>query len=103
MSISTSYDPVLAQVIQRRLEVVCQEAAITLNRTSGSPIVTEGNDFSTSLIAPDGEIIAFSSYLPVHFVSSMNAIRDLLATVDLSTVEPGDHFEIGRASCRERV
>ena len=79
-------------MIQRRLEVVCQEAAITLNRTSGSPIVTEGNDFSTALIAPDGEIIAFSSYLPVHFVSSMNAIRDLLATIDLSTVEAGDHF-----------
>ena len=92
VSATTSYDPVLAQVIQRRLEVVCQEAAITLNRTSGSPIVTEGNDFSTSLIAPDGEIIAFSSYLPVHFVSSMNAIRDLLATIDLSTVEAGDHF-----------
>jgi N-methylhydantoinase B len=92
MSVSTAYDPILAQVIQRRLEVVCQEAAITLNRTSGSPIVTEGNDFSTSLIAPDGEIIAFSSYLPVHFVSSMNAIRDLLATIDLSTVERGDHF-----------
>jgi N-methylhydantoinase B len=86
------YDPVLAQVIQRRLEVICQEAAITLNRTSGSPIVTEANDFSTSLLDPEGETIAFSSYLPPHFVSGINAMRDLIETIDLDDVRPGDHF-----------
>ena len=75
MATGTNYDPILAQVIQRRLEVICQEAAITLNRTSGSPIVTEANDFSTSLLDTSGETIAFSSYLPPHFVSGMNASR----------------------------
>ena len=92
MNPTDTYDPILAQVMHRRLEVVSREAAITLNRTSGSPIVTEGNDFSTSLISCEGDVIAFSSYLPVHFISSMNAIRDLLRTLDLSTVEPGDHY-----------
>ena len=38
---TSTYDPILAQVIARRLEVVCDEAAITLNHSSGSPIVTE--------------------------------------------------------------
>ncbi|HZZ45530.1 MAG TPA: hydantoinase B/oxoprolinase family protein [Pseudonocardia sp.] len=89
---TTEFDPVLVQVLARRLEVVCEEAAITLNRTSGSPIVTEANDFSTSLMSVDGELIAFSSYLAPHFVSATNAIRDLLRTVDLTTVRPGDHF-----------
>jgi N-methylhydantoinase B len=89
---ATTYDPILAQVIHRRLEVVCEEAAITLNHSSGSPIVTEANDFSTSLLSADGDVIGFSSYLPPHFVSGMNCIRDVLRTVDLSTVEPGDHF-----------
>jgi N-methylhydantoinase B len=92
MTTAQAYDPVLSQVIQRRLEVVCEEAAITLNRTSGSPIVTEANDFSTSLVSTEGDVIAFSSYLAPHFVSAMNAIRDVLRTVDPSTVEPGDHF-----------
>src|SRR5262249_34982246 len=92
VSTTTAYDPILAQVIHRRLEVVCEEAAITLNRSSGSPIVTEANDFSTSLVSGDGDVIAFSSYLPPHFVSAMNAMRDILRSVDLSTVEPGDHF-----------
>ncbi|MCW3064998.1 MAG: hypothetical protein JWN32_2170 [Solirubrobacterales bacterium] len=92
MSTTTTYDPILAQVIARRLEVVCEEAAITLNRSSGSPIVTEANDFSTSLVSADGDVIAFSSYLPPHFVSAMNAVRNILDTLDLSTVEPGDHF-----------
>jgi N-methylhydantoinase B len=92
MTTAQSYDPVLSQVIQRRLEVVCEEAAITLNRTSGSPIVTEANDFSTSLVSTEGDVMAFSSYLAPHFVSAMNAIRDVLRTVDSSTVEPGDHF-----------
>jgi N-methylhydantoinase B len=92
MSATTTHDPMLAQVIARRLEAVCEEAAITLNHSSGSPIVTEANDFSTSILSDEGDVIAFSSYLPPHFVSGMNCIRDLLRTVDLSTVEPGDHF-----------
>jgi N-methylhydantoinase B len=92
VSTTTTHDPILAQVIARRLEAVCEEAAITLNHSSGSPIVTEANDFSTSLVSPEGDVIAFSSYLPPHFVSAMNAIRDVLRTVDLATVEPGDHF-----------
>jgi N-methylhydantoinase B len=89
---TSTYDPILAQVIARRLEVVCDEAAITLNHSSGSPIVTEANDFSTSLVSADGDVIAFSSYLPPHFVSAMNAVRNILDTLDLSTVRPGDHF-----------
>jgi N-methylhydantoinase B len=92
VSTTTAYDPLLAKVIHRRLEAACEEAAITLNRTSGSPIVTEANDFSTSLLSVTGEVIAFTSYLPPHFVSAINCVRDLLANVDLDTVRPGDHF-----------
>ena len=92
MVTATDYDPVLAQVMQRRLQVICQEAAITLNRTSGSPIVTEANDFSTSLLDTAGETIAFSSYLPPHFVSGMNAIRDLADAIQLDDARPGDHY-----------
>ncbi|KKL67081.1 hypothetical protein LCGC14_2138540, partial [marine sediment metagenome] len=91
MSIET-YDPILAQVIQRRMEAICKEAAITLNRTSGSPIVTEGNDFSNSLIGTAGETLAYSSYLPPHFVSGMNAIRDLFRSISPDDIQPGDHF-----------
>ena len=89
---TTTMDPILNKVIHRRLEAACEEAAITLNRTSGSPIVTEANDFSTSLLSPDAEIIAFTSYLPPHFVSGVNAVRYINSTLDLSTVRPGDHF-----------
>jgi N-methylhydantoinase B len=89
---TTTHDPLLAKVIHRRLEAACEEAAITLNRTSGSPIVTEANDFSTSLLSVTGEVIAFTSYLPPHFVSAINCARDLLANVDISEVKPGDHF-----------
>jgi N-methylhydantoinase B len=92
VSTATTYDPILAKVIHRRLEVVCEEAAITLNHSSGSPIVTEANDFSTSLVSTEGDVIAFSSYLPPHFVSAMNCIRHVLRTLDLNTVKPGDHF-----------
>jgi N-methylhydantoinase B len=101
VSASATYDPILAQVIARRLEVVCEEAAITLNRSSGSPIVTEANDFSTSLVSTEGDVIAFSSYLPPHFISAMNGIRDLLRTVELSTVRPGDHFAANDPSTAE--
>lgn len=86
------YDPILAQVIARRLEGICREAAITLNRTSGSPIVTEVNDFSNSLMAASGETVAFSGYLPFEVAAGMNAMRDLLRSISLDDVQPGDHF-----------
>ncbi len=92
MSTTTTLDPILNKVIHRKLEAACEEAAITLNRTSGSPIVTEANDFSTSLLSPEAEVIAFTSYLPPHFVSGVNAVRYINSTLDLSTVRPGDHF-----------
>lgn len=92
MSSTATHDPLLAKVIHRRLEAACEEAAITLNRTSGSPIVTEANDFSTSLLSVTGDVIAFTSYLPPHFVSAINCVRDLLANVEISSVKPGDHF-----------
>src|SRR6478672_5016982 len=88
----TTFDPILAEVIRRRLQVVCEESAITLARTSGSPILTEAHDFGTGLASADGEVIALSSYLAAHFVSVMNAMRDALSKIDLSTLEPGDHF-----------
>jgi N-methylhydantoinase B len=89
---SATFDPIVAEVIRRRLEVVCEESAITLARTSGSPILTEAHDFGTGLASADGEVIALSSYLAAHFVSVMNAMRDALSKIDLSTVAPGDHF-----------
>jgi len=89
---TTTFDPIVAEVIRRRLEVVCEESAITLARTSGSPILTEAHDFGTGLASANGEVIALSSYLAAHFVSVMNAMRDALSKIDLSTVSPGDHF-----------
>ena len=85
-------DPTLTQVVQRRLEVICNEAAITLNRTSGSPIVTEANDFATAIMSLDGEVLAFSSYLSPHFVSATNAIRELLGSTDIDTINEGDTY-----------
>src|SRR5262249_36159270 len=89
---TTTFDPILAEAIRRRLQVACEESAITLAPTSGSPILTGAHDFGTGLASADGDVIALSSYLAAHFVSVMNAMRDALATIDLSTIEPGDHF-----------
>ena len=49
------YDPVTAEVIASRIRSIVSEAAITIMRTSGSPVITESQDFSTALFDAKGE------------------------------------------------
>src|SRR3954452_3812296 len=64
--------------------------AITLMRTSGSPIVVEAKDFSTCLLDRTPEHLSFAAYVLAHLGSSLvgtQKVSELAAGVD---VKPGD-------------
>ena len=75
------YDVIAAEVHRKALQNITDEMAITLVRTSGSPIVTESKDFSTCLMDTKPEHLGFSSYVLFHVGSSLigtQVIADLV-------------------------
>jgi N-methylhydantoinase B len=74
-------DRVAAEIHRKALENVVNEMAITLRRTSGSPIVTDSLDFCTCLLDAEGEQLALSAHVLNHSASSVlgtaRIIRDL--------------------------
>lgn len=84
------FDPVTAEVIRMGLEGAVEEMATVMIRTSGSPALTEAQDFSTALFDAKGEHIAYSGYLTLHIASSLLAVQSLLAEVPVDEMKPGD-------------
>jgi N-methylhydantoinase B len=84
------FDPVSAEVIRMGLEEIVEEMATVLTRTSGSPALTEAQDFSTALFDRQGEHMAYSGYVTLHMASSLLAVQSLMAEVPVETMRPGD-------------
>lgn len=92
---TTDYDVIAAEVHRKAIKNLTDEMAITLVRTSGSPIVTESKDFSTCLMDTIPEHLGFSSYVLFHVGSSLigtQVIADIVrAGHDL---RPGDGWVV---------
>ncbi len=89
---SRDYDPVTAEVIASRVRSIVSEAAITIARTSGSPVITEAQDFSTALFDAAGEHVAFSGYVCSHIGSSLVGVEGVMRDFELDDFNRGDQF-----------
>src|SRR6201996_20865 len=95
MSTTTDYDVIAAEVHRKAIKNLTDEMAITLVRTSGSPIVTESKDFSTCLMDTKPEHLGFSSYVLFHVGSSLigtQVIADLVR--EGAELKPGDGWVV---------
>lgn len=91
---TADYDVVAAEVHRKALQNLTDEMAITLVRTSGSPIVTDSKDFSTCLLDDKPEHLGFSSFVLFHVGSSLigtQVIAELVKDIDL---RPGDGWVV---------
>ena len=68
---TTEIDPVASEIHRRALQNVADEMALTLVRTSGSPVAVDSKDFSTCLLDTIPEQLSFSSYVVFHAASSL--------------------------------
>ena len=91
MTARTAPDPIAVELLRQRLESVAEEAATTIERTAISPVVTEGKDYSATLLDADGRLIAGGGTIAYHFHAASHAVRSTLA-LHGSTVRPGDVF-----------
>jgi N-methylhydantoinase B len=88
---TTDYDVIAAEVHRKALDNVTTEMGITLVRTSGSPVVTEANDFSTCLLDAIPEQLSLSPYILFHVGSSLVGTQVIAELVkDADDLRPGD-------------
>jgi N-methylhydantoinase B len=91
MSTTHDYDVIAAEVHRKAMQNITDEMAITLVRTSGSPIVTESKDFSTCLMNTVPEHLGFSSYVLFHVGSSLIGTQVIAKEASVATdLKPGD-------------
>jgi N-methylhydantoinase B len=85
------YDVIEAEIHRKALENLTKEMAITLVRTSGSPVVYEAKDFSTCFFDTEPEHLGFSGYVIFHIGSSLLGTQKIkeLGHEDL---RPGDGY-----------
>jgi N-methylhydantoinase B len=88
------FDVIRAEVFRKGLEAITEEMTVTLIRTSGSPVVTEGKDFSTSVLDVHAEQIGFSGYVAFHISTSFLGVAAVLRNYPMDDIRPGDGFLI---------
>lgn len=80
------------EVHRKALYNMSKEMAITLMRTSGSPVVTDGKDFSTCILDANNEQLAFSGYVSFHVSTAFLGVEAVLRNYALDELKPGDAF-----------
>ena len=92
---TTTYDPVSVEIHRKALENITTEMAITLTRTSGSPVVYEVQDFVTCLMDKAGEHLSMSSTLIFHAGSSLVGTQAVIAAAEREgELRPGDGWVV---------
>jgi N-methylhydantoinase B len=86
------FDPVTAEVIASRIKSIVDEAAITIARTSGSPVITEAQDFSTALFDETGRHVGYSGYVASHIGSSLVGVEGVMRDFEPDDLHRGDQF-----------
>lgn len=83
--------PMTFELIKNALGVLCDDMAITMSRSSFSPLMREVMDYSTALLTPDGEAMAQARTQLVQMgatVAALAAIRSKFG----DAMRPGDIF-----------
>lgn len=78
MSTTVEIDPVTYEVIRHRLAAITQEQSTVLKTVSGSPVVTDANDFNTGIYLPDGSIVTMGPHVIYHAGSLSRVISHVL-------------------------
>jgi N-methylhydantoinase B len=87
---SGAHDPIVAEVLRMRFNTIVEEMGSTLKQTSGSPILSEANDFSTNVLDAHAGICATGSFILFHLGSATRCLEAILARYPEEEIRPGD-------------
>lgn len=86
---SSKIDPILASVIQRRLNAITQDMASVLQRTSRSPVFNEAGDFVTGLFDHQSRMVEQSANIPIIGFGAQPALPYIMESFK-DNLYPGD-------------
>jgi N-methylhydantoinase B len=72
-------DPISISVFQRRLRAITEEMALTLLRTTRSPILREGRDCATGLYDRDGRMLEQTEYTALLGFALMPSLKFIIS------------------------
>ena len=78
ISHDASHDPVLLEVVARRLQGIADAMGEVLRRTSISVNVKERRDYSCAVFRGDGSLIANAPHVPVHLGAMGHSVRRIM-------------------------
>lgn len=76
---TVTIDPISISVFQRRLRTITEEMALTLLRTTRSPILREGRDCATGLYDRDGRMLEQTEYTALLGFALMPSLKFIIA------------------------
>ena len=85
-------DIIDVEVHSKSIRNMANEMAITLMRTSGSPVVTEALDFSTCILDRNVEQLAFAGFVTFHISTAIGGVKAVLRDHAIEDLRPGDGF-----------
>ena len=83
-------DPVLLEVIARRLQGIADAMGEVLRRTAVSVNVKERRDYSCAVFRGDGSLVANAPHVPVHLGAMGHTVRQMIRHFD--RMSPGDCY-----------
>ncbi|MDA4114042.1 MAG: hydantoinase B/oxoprolinase family protein [Thaumarchaeota archaeon] len=83
-------DPITLEVIRGGIVALCQEMGILMERSSFSPVFSEGLDYSFALFDGGGEMVSQAAFDPCHLGAMPQTVAKSLEIVGLQNLRPGD-------------
>ncbi len=86
-------DPATFEILRHRLWYLNDEGALTISRTSGSPVATEVFDMNAGLMNAAGDLVYIDNFICAQATTLSSLVRHLLSEyADNPGFEPGDVF-----------
>ncbi len=84
-------DPITFEVLRNGFKSICNQASALIERVSYAPTITEGHDYSVSVLTTDGRLISHGQRDQApHLGTFESSVQHLLSVVD--EFAPGDAF-----------
>jgi N-methylhydantoinase B len=91
---SKTIDPITLEIIRNRLDSIADAMQHTLLRSAVSVILKEGEDGSSGLITPEGDVISQACACPIHITVMGSAVKAICDTFPVENMGPGDAFVV---------
>ena len=77
-------DAITLSIFSNRIDAVCEEMGVTLQKTAFSPNIRDRLDYSCAVFDAQGELCAQAAHIPVHLGSMAYAMRDIVMEIEWS-------------------